>query len=703
MKKTIYSTLIFLLLLGISLSISSSPLLGSDKKEKEELDKKYKTFLQDVEYIITKAEREAFYKMPSNEMRDLFIKNFWEVRDPTPGTPRNEFKEEHYRRLEYANKYLGRETYRPGWQTDRGRTYILLGEPRDIQRYPDSGRTYPLELWFYDAGGLPTLPPYFYLIFFKRYGSGEYELYSPMQDGPQALLTGYFNDPTNYQEPYKELQQVSMELARASLSLDPSDPLDYYNMRPSLGSEMLLAKINDLPNHLVSPGYVKNMLDGIPTVTVKYTYNLLDLGSFAGVYKNNAGDYFLHYAIQIDAQHLNVGKYEDKIYSTFEVSGEMKTAENVSIGKIKDTFDIEIKEEDFEKSKYSPFVLEGKTSIIPGEYTLTLMVVNKVSKEYGSIEKKIVIPEKVDELKINTPVLVSKKIDTTRDTPFAKVNPFTFENTTLIPNVKGEFPLGSYMLLYFQIYLPESRENINSNLLEAKYTITSQDKVVWEDSDSLAKFLQGDANTLSLLKPIKLDFGLGDFKLKIFLAEGEPVKLSADPIEFKVLNPQELPFPLVFAKKYDPDTSYTYNLQKAVAQLALGNRPKAIEELRLAHNKKPDFQEATKSLARMLLESKRYQEVIDLLKAEIIKHPNDFEYLIYLGISNSQLANYYDAIRFYERARLVEQPTAELLNALGEAYLKSENKEKAKEVFSQSLKINPDQPKLKELLKELGS
>ena len=703
MTKTTNCMLVPLLLLSICLSISSPPLLGVDKKEKEKLDKKYKTFLQDVEYIITKAEREAFYKMPNNEMRDLFIKNFWEVRDPTPGTPRNEFKEEHYTRLEYANKFLGRETFRQGWQTDRGRTYILLGEPRDIQRYPDTGRTYPLELWFYDAGGLPGLPPFFYLIFFKRYGSGEFELYSPMQDGPQALLTGYIGDVTDYQTPYEQLREVSTELARASLSLDPSDPLDYYNMRPSLGSEMLLAKINDLPNRLVNPGYVKNMLDGVPTVTVKYTYKLLDLGSFAGVYKNNEGDYFLHYAIQIDAKHLNVGKYEDKIYSTFEINGELKNAEKVSIGKISDTFDIEITEEEFDKAKYSPFILEGKTAILPGDHTLTLMIINKVSKEYGSIEKKITIPAKDDNLRINTPVLVSKKVDATRKTPHSKVNPFTFENTMLIPNVKGEFPLGNYMLLYFQIYLPESRANINSNLLAAKYAITNQEKVLWEDSDSLTDFLQGNANTLSLLKPIKLDFGLGSFNLKISIVEGEQEKLSADPIEFTVLNPQELPFPLVFAKKSEPDNSYTYNLQKAAAHLAQGNRSEAIKQLKLAHQKRPDFQEGTKTLARILLEAKRYQEVIDLLRDEIIKHPNDFEYLIYLGISNSQMANYYDAIRFYERARMTKEPSAELLNALGEVYLKSGNKEKAKEVFSQSIKLNPDQPKLKELLEELNS
>jgi len=80
---------------------------------------------------------------------EVFIKAFWKQRDPTPGTPENEFKEEHYRRINYANYHFGRGVPKPGWQTDRGRIYIILGEPRDIQSYTGNSEIFNAEVWFY--------------------------------------------------------------------------------------------------------------------------------------------------------------------------------------------------------------------------------------------------------------------------------------------------------------------------------------------------------------------------------------------------------------------------------------------------------------------------------------------------------------------------------------------------------------------------
>ncbi len=90
---------------------------------------------EDVVYIITPKEREIFLSLSSDRERLAFREAFWNQRDPTPGTPVNEFRDEHYRRLRYANEYFGRGTVKLGRETDRGRIYILLGEPVDIQRY----------------------------------------------------------------------------------------------------------------------------------------------------------------------------------------------------------------------------------------------------------------------------------------------------------------------------------------------------------------------------------------------------------------------------------------------------------------------------------------------------------------------------------------------------------------------------------------
>jgi GWxTD domain-containing protein len=105
---------------------------------------------EDVPYIISKEERDAFTRLKTNEERDHFIEQFWLRRDPTPGTPENEFKEEHYRRIAYANRRFGYADL-PGWTTDRGRVYITWGPPDEIEDHPSAqgSSTYPLQQWRY--------------------------------------------------------------------------------------------------------------------------------------------------------------------------------------------------------------------------------------------------------------------------------------------------------------------------------------------------------------------------------------------------------------------------------------------------------------------------------------------------------------------------------------------------------------------------
>src|SRR5204862_812683 len=102
---------------------------------KQELSKTYKKWLeQDVVWIITDEERSAFKLLSNDEERDNFIEAFWQRRDPTPDTVENEFKEEHYRRIAYANEHFAAGI--PGWKSDRGRIYIVYGPADEIESHP---------------------------------------------------------------------------------------------------------------------------------------------------------------------------------------------------------------------------------------------------------------------------------------------------------------------------------------------------------------------------------------------------------------------------------------------------------------------------------------------------------------------------------------------------------------------------------------
>jgi GWxTD domain-containing protein len=106
---------------------------------------------EDVAYIIRPEERDAFLRLETDAERAEFIKQFWLSRDPTPGTPENEFKDEHYRRIAYANLHFPTATAKAGWKTDRGRIYIVYGPPDEIDDHStgDAAAATPYIDWTY--------------------------------------------------------------------------------------------------------------------------------------------------------------------------------------------------------------------------------------------------------------------------------------------------------------------------------------------------------------------------------------------------------------------------------------------------------------------------------------------------------------------------------------------------------------------------
>jgi GWxTD domain-containing protein len=136
---------------------------------------KYEAWLtEDVTDIITAKEKDVFLKLATDTEREFFIEAFWRQRDPIPETPENEFREEHYRRIQYANANFGKGTSRPGRKTDRGKIYTILGKPVNVVSYgSESSNLVPIEVWFYNEDFKAGLPSTFYVVFFQEDGLGD--------------------------------------------------------------------------------------------------------------------------------------------------------------------------------------------------------------------------------------------------------------------------------------------------------------------------------------------------------------------------------------------------------------------------------------------------------------------------------------------------------------------------------------------------
>src|SRR4051812_25029235 len=184
------------LALIVSLFPSASPRMFAQEQQqdpsskprnvKPELKKAYKDWLdKDVTYIITDEERKAFKKLATDDERERFIEEFWRRRDPDPDTDENEFKEEYYERIAYANEHFSSGI--PGWKTDRGRIWIMYGKPDEQETHPMGGSyerptyegggstsTFPFEVWFYRY--LAGVGSGIEIEFVDPTGSGEYRI-----------------------------------------------------------------------------------------------------------------------------------------------------------------------------------------------------------------------------------------------------------------------------------------------------------------------------------------------------------------------------------------------------------------------------------------------------------------------------------------------------------------------------------------------
>src|SRR5260370_38952743 len=274
-------------------------------KPKEKLPEHYARWLnQEVVYIITPQEKKEFLALTNDDARDKFMEDFWETRNPIRGASPNQFREEHYARLAFVNANFGRKSNTPGWMTDMGRTWIVFGKHDSRALYTGHGQIYPFELWFYsNKTNNPDFPSFFYTLFFMPEDIGEYKLYRPYLDGPLKLVRGStFNTNASV---YRFLFPLSGELARAAFSLIPGEPLDTQDYSVSMGSDMLVTRIQNYAN---DPFYVKR-INQLRALRSKVTSNFfvqdgrpLDVSLLS--LADPLGQYWLDYSVLVNTGDL---------------------------------------------------------------------------------------------------------------------------------------------------------------------------------------------------------------------------------------------------------------------------------------------------------------------------------------------------------------------------------------------------------------
>ena len=669
--------------------------LAADKRL-EKLSPEHRKWLEEeVIYIITDQEKDIFLSLNTLEERTSFIEAFWRKRDPNPATPQNEFKDEHYKRIEHANKFLGRETFRQGWRTDRGRMYILLGEPRETQRFDGYNELTPSELWFYEGDVGKGLPSFFYLLFFKRHGVGEYQLYHPIADGPQALLRGQYTPNTENLQAIQALQQISPELAQASLSFDTGDPPDLISGRPSIGTDIMLARIYDSPKRAIRPDYAEGWQRYGKRVSAEYSFNFVANRNVFAITTGPEQTPFVHYSLEIDAQNFSMETDEDhsKFYTTLDVSVEAKDKEGrVVIANDKEVY-LELTPSQVDAVKASPFAYQDSFPLMPGDYTLSVILRNRVLKQYTVAERELHVEALASDRPTLSEPLLGYGSEPAR-VPAGSLDLRVFQQGgyRVYPAADAVFPIGESLHVFLQVAGAAADYRLRFRLLNGS-------QVVQERSTQV-----GDYGGGAVLEQIPLNNIVGgEYKLSVELldsAEG----LVAEKTAVLTVSPRSgIPRPWVYRRSFNVDEPGLLALARGEQLLMKRQTAAARAELEKAVAVgNPKLPMARWRLAAALLDSGEADRVLELLGPLEAQYPNQYEVVTYLGVAHYLKQDFAKAISYLERSLAIRPPTALLLNALGESYEKSGNLEKARATFKQSLELDPEQKIVKDRLAALG-
>lgn len=671
-------------------------------KEKLVLPQKHKKWIEeDVVYIVTSKEREVFYKLETDKERDLFIELFWKQRDPSPGTPRNEFREEHYRRIDHANKEFKKYTSVEGWRTDRGRIYIILGEPIHIEKFHRS-EAHPIEIWQYYGNPKFGQAPVFRLLFFRRHGIGPFELYNPIADGPKALTplssmrlpsssgvrgsewSHLVTDPRDLAAWQILRDEVAFEVADAAWSAFPGSG----SPEQMIPTSALIGEVQKYPQKKVEDDYAYEFLEHKAIVEVDYSVNYIRSLSKIQVIEGQPGLFFVNYSIEPEA--LSVDHYQGKYSTIIKISVRVTDYEGKTIVQHSRDFPIDLEKKQFKNIGNRPFHLYDSFPLVPGNYKFNLLWENMVSKEFSSAELDISVPDP-DFLRM-APLILCRKVD--KETPLREFSrPFQFDNLQIYPSLRKMFARNDSLYVFFQVIGLDQKlieeGQLDFALLVEERTVPLLSREI-KEFDSKRDFLQ----EFSLEK-----FPPGDYRLKVTLSDNKG-EMFSETEDFVVLE-DILPEPWVVTQTNPPAGDPVYSFIMGNQFYNKGDLDRAREHLEKAFQAKPDSMDFALSFARILLLLNDYQEVIGILQPFAQTQQQNFSLYFYLGKSLEELGEFSDAVTNYQQALAHRGNIAQILNAIGECHMHLGEKKQALLAWEKSLEINPDQENIKRAVEGL--
>jgi GWxTD domain-containing protein len=622
--RRLFISLLFSALFLIGLPAASQP-----------LTREWKSWLDEVGPIMTKRELSVFKSLQTEEDRKRFQQMFWKARDTMPGTPQNEYMIEYYARKGYA------EAHYDGARTDRGRIYVLLGKPAEVQNYSGSEKVVDCELWLYQNEGRRGLPPMLYLLFYRRDNIGDYVLFYPgLNSNLEILSTSYMRGSVGRAQAYRIISSSFPELARASLSVIPEEANAAFAGTPN-SSANVIAQIHNLPEKEAEKGYLRNfsVVDG----TVDVSYSAREIAAKAAFWLTEQnGIRFLNYSLLPDV--VRTVKNPDGFQTAHLVFHlRVEDAAGRTIYQREKEIRLKLDEARKRAMEERKFVFNDLAPIIEGDFDASLTFTNRTTEEFSVHKERILTgPGAV-------PAVVGYEVKEKNAGFFVPLS------------------LGDYKVLSDPraIYGPgETLEAILISDKAPRVVLVPRDKGL-EAVEIKDAFQRGSLFVFRW--PLK-DVRPGNYDLVVDREGAEVIRKTVSILSFDVPKPIEFESVEPLSSKDD----YTFILGQEY--LNAGDAARALEHFRSLPERLWNSG-SIPVIARALYLTKDYAGVLELLEKDGVERT--YPVLLLLGNSCLELKKLDQAAVYFEQVRKYGD-TPENNRTLGAIYFSLGDKEKAK-------------------------
>lgn len=406
---------------------------------------------EDVSYVISNEERAAFKALKTDEERESFIEQFWLRRDPSPDSIENEFRDDHYERIAYANERFASGI--PGWKTDRGRIYILYGKPDEIESHP-SGGTYdrPIE----EGGGTTSTFPF--EIWRYRYieGIGNevlLEFVDPSMSGEYRMTI----DPSE-KDALLHVPGAGLTFDEQFYGRDKADRLnrDGASLGNALGNTSRVNQFDrlQLMADVFRPPAIK-FKDLEAIVTTKLSFNTLPFDWRTDFIRVTEDSVLTPITVLLERKDLAFQQKEGFHFATVQVYGRISgiTGRTAPGGVFEDTVSAESSDALFKRYIEGISIYQKIIPLRPGTYKLDLVLKDINSGNAGTITKSFRVPRLPDDKLQLSSLILADKVEALPPTEIG-TGSFRLGSNRVWPNVKNEFiqDRNKTVDLWFQVY-----------------------------------------------------------------------------------------------------------------------------------------------------------------------------------------------------------------------------------------------------------